>query len=121
MKKESAAVPVVVPARKEITPAIDRKAIDEAQPVDLKSVKPISYFDQEDEAPSAALPVKRTVTVPSKAPVESLASSNSPSPVPVSKPVKEASKTAVQKTETLTVGAQGQEQIPWLIELPEKK
>ena len=123
VKKESAAVPVVVPARKEITPAIDRKAIDEAQPVDLKSVKPISYFDQEDEAPSAALPAKKAVTVPSKAPVESVASSNSPSPVPVSKPVKEkeASKTAVQKTETLTVGAQGQEQIPWLIELPEKK
>lgn len=120
VKKDPAAVPVV-PGGKEIVPVIDRKAIDEAQPVDLKSVKPISYFDQEDEAPSAAVPVKRAVTVPSKAPVESTDSSNSPSPVPVSKPVKEAPKTAVQETETLTVGAQGKEQIPWLIELPEKK
>lgn len=123
VKKAPAADPVAVPVGKKIIPVIDRRTIDEAQPVDLKSVKPISYFDQEDEVPSAAAPVKRAITVPSKAPVESAGGSSSPSPslVPVSEPVKEVPKTAVQETETLTVGAQGNEQIPWLIELPEKK
>ncbi len=73
-----------------------------AQPVDLKTAKPICYFDDPEEKPAPAAPA---------------AAPKPESPKPDSK------KPAELKTKTLdvTVSSQEGEAIPFLIELPENK
>ncbi len=70
------------------------KPVAAAKPLDLKTVKPISYFDDADEAPAVS---------------EQKKSAPESKPEPVNE----------KKTTTLNVSSQDGETIPFLIELPE--
>lgn len=104
-KAGSDSIPTAGKSRSE-GPKIDRKTIVEAKPVDLDSAKPISYFDQDDD---------------SDRPSSSASPSPSRAPVAPQAPKGENTNAVPGKTETISVGAQGSDQIPWLIELPETK
>lgn len=95
---------VVKPAPAAPTPQ-KKPAVREAPAVDLKTAKPISYFD-EDDAPAKA-------------------EAQGPSPATGGKERRTSSAAGKpgepERTEVLKVGTKDGEAIPWLIELPESK
>lgn len=95
---------VVKPAPAAPTPQ-KKPAVREAPAVDLKTAKPISYFD-EDNAPAKA-------------------EAQGPSPATGGKERRTSSAAGKpgepERTEVLKVGTKDGEAIPWLIELPESK
>lgn len=94
-------------------PEINRKDVTAAEPVDLKTAKPISYFDQDEgEGKPPVSPVKRDNIEPNPP---------SRSSSPATQDVKAEPQKTAPKTQTIAVGAEGKDQIPWLIELPETK
>ena len=113
----SAVPPPPVQAAHVPAQAATAPVVMEAKPVDLKTAKPISYFSQEDEDLPPAKPVKvESPSSPSKSkPVQQERASTPPSTPSSGKA------TTPVKTEILNIGAQSSNQIPWLIELQEKK
>ena len=103
----------------------------EAPAVDLKTAKPISYFDEAEDAPK---PASTSTNIPSPGAVQPDATERVPpihqaSPLPggtgsvPSAPTKvlqpPPKKQPSARTEVLNVGTKDGEAIPWLIELPE--
>lgn len=103
----------------------------EAPAVDLKTAKPISYFDEAEDAPK---PTSTSTNIPSPGAVQPDATGRVPpihqaSPLPggtgsvPSAPTKvlqpPPKKQPSARTEVLNVGTKDGEAIPWLIELPE--
>ena len=103
----------------------------EAPAVDLKTAKPISYFDEAEDAPK---PASTSTKIPSPGAVQPDATERVPpirqvSPLPggtgsvPSAPTKvlqpPPKKQPSARTEVLNVGTKDGEAIPWLIELPE--
>ncbi len=108
-------------------PQPESKPIIAAKPVDLKTVKPISYFDEPEEKPKT-IPAKPMS--PSKLAAEKAVTSTEKQPTKTSDMKKSAEKKAEPKkpespkkneakTETLNVTSQEGGSIPFLIELPE--
>ena len=120
--------PVVKPAP--VVPSPKPKVV-EAPAVDLKTAKPISYFDEAEDAPK---PTSTSTNIPSPGAVHPDATERVPpirqaSPLPggtgsvPSAPTKvlqpPPKKQPSARTEVLNVGTKDGEAIPWLIELPE--
>lgn len=120
--------PVVKPAP--VAPPPKPKVV-EAPAVDLKTAKPISYFDEAEDAPK---PASTSTKIPSPGAVQPDATERVPpirqaSPLPggtgsvPSAPTKvlqpPPKKQPSARTEVLNVGTKDGEAIPWLIELPE--
>ena len=120
--------PVVKPAP--VAPPPKPKVV-EAPAVDLKTAKPISYFDEAENAPK---PASTSTKIPSPGVVQPDATERVPpirqaSPLPggtgsvPSAPTKvlqpPPKKQPSARTEVLNVGTKDGEAIPWLIELPE--
>ena len=134
--------PVVKPAP--VAPPPKPKVV-EAPAVDLKTAKPISYFDEAEDAPK---PASTSTKIPSPGAVQPDATERVPpigSPRPDATervpPIRQASplpggtgsvpsaptkvlqpppkKQPSSRTEVLNVGTKDGEAIPWLIELPE--
>ena len=120
--------PVVKPAP--VVPSPKPKVV-EAPAVDLKTAKPISYFDEAEDAPK---PASTSTKIPSPGAVRPDATECVPpihqaSPLPggtgsvPSAPTKvlqpPPKKQPSARTEVLNVGTKDGEAIPWLIELPE--
>ena len=119
--------PVVKPAP--VAPPPKPKVV-EAPAVDLKTAKPISYFDEAEDAPK---PASTSTKIPSPGAVQPDATERVPpirqaSPLPggtgsvPSAPTKvlqpPPKKQPSARTEVLNVGTKDGEAIPWLIELP---
>ena len=102
---KAAPAPVAAPPPQPPKKAAPRAA---ATAVDLKTAKPIRYFDDAEEGATAAQPQKKAPTPPSAAP-SPRAAETPPPPAAPPRP----------KTEELKVGTTDGEAIPWLVELPE--
>ncbi len=136
--------PAPKPAAKVESPksAPKPKPVVDAKPVDLKTVKPISYFDEPEAKSPAALPAKPKPTSPSKPKAAGPSVQTEPKVEVVKQPEtkktpevkksaekkpdakesdspKDSSKPSAKKTETLNVSSQEGGTIPFLIELPE--
>ena len=120
--------PVAKPAPVATPP---KPKVVEAPAVDLKTAKPISYFDEAEDAPK---PASTSTKIPSPGAVQPDATERVPpirqaSPLPggtgsvPSAPTKvlqpPPKKQPSARTEVLNVGTKDGEAIPWLIELPE--
>ena len=120
--------PVAKPAPVATPP---KPKVVEAPAVDLKTAKPISYFDEAEDAPK---PTSSSTNIPSSGAVQPDATERVPpirqaSPLPggtgsvPSAPTKvlqpPPKKQPSARTEVLNVGTKDGEAIPWLIELPE--
>lgn len=120
--------PVAKPAPVATPP---KPKVVEAPAVDLKTAKPISYFDEAEDAPK---PTSTSTNIPSPGAVRPDATGRVPpihqaSPLPggtgsvPSAPTKvlqpPPKKQPSARTEVLNVGTKDGEAIPWLIELPE--
>ena len=120
--------PVAKPAPVATPP---KPKVVEASAVDLKTAKPISYFDEAEDAPK---PASTSTKIPSPGAVQPDATERVPpirqvSPLPggtgsvPSAPTKvlqpPPKKQPSARTEVLNVGTKDGEAIPWLIELPE--
>ena len=120
--------PVAKPAPVATPP---KPKVVEAPAVDLKTAKPISYFDEAEDAPK---PASTSTKIPSPGAVRSDTTGRVPpirqaSPLPggtgslPSAPTKvlqpPPKKQPSARTEVLNVGTKDGEAIPWLIELPE--
>ena len=119
--------PVAKPAPVATPP---KPKVVEAPAVDLKTAKPISYFDEAEDAPK---PASTSTKIPSPGAVQPDATERVPpirqaSPLPggtgsvPSAPTKvlqpPPKKQPSARTEVLNVGTKDGEAIPWLIELP---
>lgn len=112
-KKETSTAlpkPVAQPQPAPVTPPPKPKAV-EAPAVDLKTAKPISYFDEAEDAPKPEQKKIAQQTEQKKQQVEQKKVSQQA----------EQKKQADGRTETLNVPTKDGEAIPWLIELPEGK
>ncbi len=120
--------PVAKPAPVATPP---KPKVVEAPAVDLKTAKPISYFDEAEDAPK---PASTSTKIPPPGAVRPDATERVPpirqaSPLPggtgsvLSAPTKvlqpPPKKQPSARTEVLNVGTKDGEAIPWLIELPE--
>ncbi len=123
--------PVVKPAP--VAPPPKPKVV-EAPAVDLKTAKPISYFDEAEDAPKPTSTASTSTNIPPPGAVQPDATERVPpirqaSPLPggtgsvPSAPTKvlqpPPKKQPSARTEVLNVGTKDGEAIPWLIELPE--
>ena len=120
--------PVAKPAPVATPP---KPKVVEAPAVDLKTAKPISYFDEAEDAPK---PASTSTKIPSPGAVRSDTTGRVP-PIRQASPLPEGTgslpsaptkvlqpppkKQPSARTEVLNVGTKDGEAIPWLIELPE--
>ena len=123
--------PVAKPAPVATPP---KPKVVEAPAVDLKTAKPISYFDEAEDAPKPTSTASTSTNIPPPGAVQPDATERVPpirqaSPLPggtgfvPSAPTKvlqpPPKKQPSARTEVLNVGTKDGEAIPWLIELPE--
>lgn len=120
--------PVAKPAPVATPP---KPKVVEAPAIDLKTAKPISYFDEAEDAPK---PASTSTKIPSPGAVRSDTTGRVP-PIRQASPLPEGTgslpsaptkvlqpppkKQPSARTEVLNVGTKDGEAIPWLIELPE--